>query len=401
MGSLPTLIAVLLILAAPLGVAGQNIGLGLSLLIFAIFSIHEQGRRLRAVLKSPVVAQFFLIWFVTLFPGVLATLAKGQLKEAGRFLLGYVLVTPMFVLGLALRDDVRSKVIKNVSTIILLLVGIISLSQFFMGWQLAGLNVTDQIKRAQGFYSHPLTLAYASLCIMPLIFAGALDKPRDWRAVLSALALLIMIATSQSLTVISLTAVTLIFLSIKLLTRKKMLVLALIATTLGIVTLSTPNPISQKFQTVLAGQRSDHETPYPDDRVAFWHAHWEMFKDAPIVGHGTDITREDRKPYYERIGLGHIKRMYEAHNMYLQAAVEGGLIAGLGLLAFLIWWFLHARNFTRVESWQRLGAMATPLAFAAGGLTQNSIQDSEVRYLLILSCTFCFAISMPSRREKN
>lgn len=401
MGSLPTLIAVLLILAAPLGVAGQNIGLGLSLLIFAIFSIHEQGRRLRAVLKSPVVAQFFLIWFVTLFPGVLATLAKGQVKEAGRFLLGYVLVTPMFVLGLALRDDVRSKVIKNVSTIILLLLGIISLSQFFMGWQLAGLNVTDQIKRAQGFYSHPLTLAYASLCIMPLIFARALDKPRDWRAVLSALALLIMIATSQSLTVISLTAVTLIFLSIKLLTRKKMLVLALIATTLGIVTLSTPNPISQKFQTVLAGQRSDHETPYPDDRVAFWHAHWEMYKDAPIVGHGTDITREDRKPYYERIGLGHIKRMYEAHNMYLQAAVEGGLIAGLGLLAFLIWWFLHARNFTRVESWQRLGAMATPLAFAAGGLTQNSIQDSEVRYLLILSCTFCFAISMPSRREKN
>jgi O-antigen ligase len=401
MGSLPTLIAVLLILAAPLGVAGQNIGLGLSLLIFAIYSIHEQGRRLRAVLKSPVVAQFFLIWFVTLFPGVLATLAKGQLREAGRFLLGYVLVTPMFVLGLALRDDVRGKVIKNVSTIILLLVGIISLSQFFMGWQLAGLNVTDQIKRAQGFYSHPLTLAYASLCIMPLIFARALDKPRDWRAVLSALALLIMIATSQSLTVISLTAVTLIFLSIKLLTRKKMLVLALIATTLGIVTLSTPNPISQKFQTVLAGQRSDHETPYPDDRVAFWHAHWEMFKDAPIVGHGTDITREDRKLYYERIGLGHIKRMYEAHNMYLQAAVEGGLIAGLGLLAFLIWWFLHARNFTRVESWQRLGALVTPLAFAAGGLTQNAIQDSEVRYLLILSCTFCFAISLPSRREKN
>jgi O-antigen ligase len=210
-----------------------------------------------------------------------------------------------------------------------------------------------------------------------------------------------MIATSQSLTVISLTAVTLTFLSIKLLTRKKMLALGLIATTLGIVALSTPNPISQKFQTVLAGQRSDHETPYPDDRLAFWHAHWEMFKDAPIVGHGTDITREDRKPYYERIGLGHIKRMYEAHNMYLQAVVEGGLVAGLGLLTFLIWWFLHARNFKQVESWQRLGAMITPLAFAAGGLTQNAIQDSEVRYLLILSCTFCFAISMPSHLEKN
>lgn len=401
MSSLPTVIAVLLILVAPLGVAGQNIGLGLSLLIFAVFSIYERGRRLRAVLKSPVVAQFFLIWFVTLFPSVVTTLAKGQLKEAGRFLLGYVLVTPMFVLGLALRDEVRSKVIKNFSTIILVLLSIISLSQFLTGWQLAGLTVTEQIKRAQGFYSHPLTLAYASLCIMPLICARALAKPRDWCALLSGLALLVMIATSQSLTVISLTAVTLTFLSINLLTGKKMLALGLIATTLGIVALSTPNPISQKFQTVLAGQRSDHETPYPDDRLAFWHAHWEMFKDAPIVGHGTDITREDRKPYYERIGLGHIKRMYEAHNMYLQAAVEGGLVAGLGLLTFLIWWFLHARSFKQVESWQRLGAMITPLAFAAGGLTQNAIQDSEVRYLLILSCTFCFTISMPSHLEKN
>jgi hypothetical protein len=30
--------------------------------------------------------------------------------------------------------------------------------------------------------------------------------------------------------------------------------------------------------------------------------------------------------------------------------------------------------------------MLTPLAFAMGGLTQNAIQDSEVRYILLLSC---------------
>lgn len=401
MGFAPTTIAILLILAAPLGVAGQNIALGLSLLLFGVYCFEDGGGRLRATLKSPSVTQFFKIWFVTLLPTIMATLGKGEVKDAGRFLLGYLLVTPMFIIGITLRDEIRQKVIKDASTIVLVVVGLICLSQFLIGWQFLGFTVTEQIKRAQGFYSHPLTLAYAALTIMPFICSRALAKSNDVHALLAAFAVLIMIITSQSITVISLTAVTLTFLSIKLLPRKKLLVLGLVATTFGTVTLITPNPISHKFQTVLQGQRSDHETPYPDDRLAFWHAHWEMFKDAPITGHGADITRENRKPYYERIGLGHIKRMYEAHNIYLQAAVEGGLIAALGLFAFFVWWFLHVSNFAWREQWQRLGFIMTPLVFAAGGLTQNAIQDSEVRYLLMLSCTICFSFMTPNTHEKN
>jgi O-antigen ligase len=401
MGLAPTTIAILLILAAPLGVAGQNIALGLSLLLFAAYCFKDGGGRLHATLKSAAVTQFFKVWFVTLLPTVVTTLGKGEIKDAGRFLLGYLLVTPMFIMGITLRDDIRQKVTKDVSTIVLALVGLICLSQFMIGWQFSGLTVTEQIRRAQGFYSHPLTLAYAALTIMPFVCSRALAKSCDVRALLSALAVLIMIITSQSITVISLTAVTLTFLSIKLLPRKKLLVLGLASATLGVITLMTPNSIAHKFKTVLQGQRSDHETPYPDDRLAFWHAHWEMLKDAPIAGHGADITREVRKPYYERIGLGHIKRMYEAHNMYLQAAVEGGVIAALGLVGFFIWWFLCVRTFAWREQWQKLGFIVTPLVFAAGGLTQNAIQDSEVRYLLMLSCTLCFSLMAQNYPAKN
>jgi hypothetical protein len=93
--------------------------------------------------------------------------------------------------------------------------------------------------------------------------------------------------------------------------------------------------------------------------------------------------------------------MYEAHNMYLQAAVEGGVIAALGLVGFFIWWFLCVRTFAWREQWQKLGFIVTPLVFAAGGLTQNAIQDSEVRYLLMLSCTLCFSLMAQNYPAKN
>lgn len=401
MGSLPTVIIAILILAAPLGVAGQNIGLGLALLLFLGFFLSDKKRSLVSVMKSPVVAQFFQIWLVALLPIIVATLVKDQFKEAGRFFLGYVLVTPIFVMGLTLRDKISQTIIYSISTLILVLVALVSLSQFLFGWQISGLALTDQIKRSQGFYSHPLTLAYAALAIMPLVCARAFGKTADPRAVISALALLCVIITSQSITVITLTGITLAFLAVKLLSRKNMIYVTLFALAAGMVTIGTSNPIAHKFRIVLQGQRSDHETPYADDRLAFWHAHWEMFKEAPIIGHGADITRSDRKPYYEKIGLGHIKRMYEAHNMYLQAAVEGGLLAVTGLLTFFIWWFLRAMHFTSPERWQRLAAMMTPLVFAAGGLTQNAIQDSEVRYMIILSCTICFCLMTPGLSRKT
>jgi len=279
--------------------------------------------------------------------------------------------------------------------------GVIAISQYMTGWKLDGLTFMPQINRAQGFYSHPLTLAYGALAIMPLILARALAHPKDWQAVLTAVAILTIIMTSQSVTVITLTVIALIILSVKLLTRKQLLALSLLASVSGVIIFMTPNPISHKFQIVLQGKRSDHETPYTDDRIAFWKAHWEMLKDAPITGHGSEINRDIRKPYYERIGLGHIKRMYEAHNMFLQTAVEGGVISALGLLSFFIWWAVKSRIFQSGESWIFWSSCLTPLLFAAGGLTQNAVQDSEVRYLVILALTVCFGFLKKSKPITN
>ena len=389
---LPTLIASIMILAAPLGVAGQNAGIGLAILMFAAFCFSDQFSNLRSFTRSSVFKQFSILWLLITVPITLSTMQNDSLKEGGRFLLGQLLALIIFSIGVSIsRLNVNRGFLRDVALGVLCVVALTSLSQIIFGWQLEGVKILPQIKRAQGFYSHPLTLAYGALTIMPAILANVLSKPNSRRHILATLSIFIIIFSSLSVTVMTLTAATTIYMCVKIVRPRKLLLMGVFAAIALTTMLQTTNPISEKFYLVLEGRRSDHETPYLDDRLAFWHANWEMFKDAPLVGHGTHLSAASRKPYYEKIGLGQISRMYEAHNMYLQAAVEGGVFAALGLVCFFYWWNLRARRDQKMGSWQRLAFTTTPLVFALGGLTQNAFQDSEVRYMLVLTCALAFS----------
>jgi O-antigen ligase len=384
-------VVTILILVAPLGVAGQNIGLCLSLIIFGILMARSSGRELLNALNSSTFKQYAILWSLILIPILAGTFIRGDLKEASRFFWGHFLVLQLMVMSLALRSrKFNNKLILNVVCSVMALLGIVALTQFLFGWKLQGVHLLPQIKRAQGFYSHPLTFAYAALVIMPWCTARLMAKPKDPRSWIIALSLAVIVLTSQSVTVIVLCFIFATILGFKLLSRKQLATAFLLGLATSILVLSVPNPISEKFRTVLSGQRSDHETNYPDDRMAFWHANWEMFKDDPIFGHGAGLGRSDRQPYYEKIGLGHLQRMYEAHNMFLQYAVEGGCIPPMALLAFFVWWHLHARRHGSNQNWERPAFMLTPLMFALGGLTQNAVQDSEVRFMLLFVCALSF-----------
>jgi len=388
---LSTIVPAVLILAAPLGVAGQNIGIGFATLAFVIFCFNDRARSLKSALKNPLVLRYLILWMLVILPIFVATIARGDFKEAARFILGYSLVLPLLVISLTLSHAPLNKsFIIKFSSIILSIVAVVALSQILIGWQITESQVTSQIRRAQGFYSHPLTLAYSALLIMPLTVARLIAKPKELISQALAVSIIIIVIASQSVTVIALTILTSAILCLRLLKPAQLGIVAILAAIVGTSAVTIPNPIANKFQTVMHGQRGDHETPYMDDRMAFWHAHWEMLKDAPVTGHGSGISREMRKPYYEKIGLGEIKRMYEAHNMYLQYAVEGGVLSAIGFFAFLIWWFLKMRSSTAIEPWLHWALVLTPLTFALGGLTQNAIQDSEVRYMCLLICALSF-----------
>jgi O-antigen ligase len=389
---IPTFIVSTLILVAPLGVAGQNIGIGLAVVLFSVFSKNDHGRSLKKGLSRHLSRQFAALSLLLVIPILSATITRGDTKESSGFLLGYLLVLAIFYIALSLaQTQIKERFLLKLASLVLAVIGLISLSQYLIGWKIDGIEIMQQIKRSQGFYSHPLTLAYAALIIVPTVVARLVAFPKDPKSIIMALSTLVIVVTSQSITVIVLTAVVSLAIAFKLLKLRQFAVLCVLGSMVGILAISVPNPISEKFQKVLSGERTDHETPYPDDRIAFWHAHWEMVKDAPLLGHGSGITRDMRRPYYEKIGLGSIERMYEAHNMYLQTAVEGGFLAVIGLLSFLTWWWLAARSARFLPAWMRIAAMYTPLAFAVGGLTQNALQDSEVRYVLFCMCALQMA----------
>jgi O-antigen ligase len=144
--------------------------------------------------------------------------------------------------------------------------------------------------------------------------------------------------------------------------------------------LLTPNRVSQKIAATLSDQGEDRQSEYPDDRLAFWHVHWEMIKEKPILGHGVDTDTSYRTPYYARLGLSEFKKKYEAHNTYLQIMTNGGIVA---LALFVLWLAWHIKATLELKDpWQRMAFLLCFTGFIIGSLTQNTFQDAEVRHAL-------------------
>lgn len=380
---LPSLVPVFYLLVLPLGVAGQNIGLGVALACSLILIYLDKGRFLKNALSYALLKQFLILWGLLIASVTIATAFASEHKEATRFFWGYCYGAVIPIMGVMVAGEKLGQYAKKTFQFILCLLGIVSISQLIWAWKFESGSFVETIHRAQGFYSHPLTLAYVALVTMPWSIAYALRDLKNIGGLVVCLATIAIILSSQSVTVIALTFIVGMIAVFWLLAGKtRLLVLAMVGlTTVGI--LATPNSVSKKIDNVLSGERGDHETNYPDDRMAFWHAHWEMFKDAPWIGHGSGLEPEDRAPYYSRIGLPDIKRKYEAHNMFLEYAVEGGVVAVLAFFGLLIWLVRIAINSKNLGKWEKFYLVITPIAFAIGGLTQNAIQDSEVRYVFL------------------
>jgi O-antigen ligase len=382
---LTTAIVIFAVLVAPLGVAGQNIGLGLSMATYLILNTTVSWKPLRRCLVDPWSKQYVIILSLIIIPISIATILRGNLKETSRFFWGYVFVCsiPLFFRSIS-QYKFEKKLVLALVDFLLVFLALVATSQFLWAWKLENHQIVSTIRRAQGFYSHPLTLAYAVLPLLPWLTARCFRKTGINRELLAWMSVNLIVLTSQSVTVLATNALIIIAVATKTFNLRQWLIGSVSATLIATAVLTTSNPISEKVHMVLTGARSDHETNYPDDRMAFWHANFEMFLDAPFLGHGTGLGKEDRRPYFEKIGLGHLKRMYESHNMYLQYAVEGGVIPAFALVGFLLWWIISAKQFSHNDRLTAYVMQITAVSFAMAGLTQNSMQDSEVRYIFML-----------------
>ncbi len=370
-----------LLLGIPFGPAAQAIvaACAISTLLIRRFISVTGARRTPARIESATMFLFlWLLWNLanSLFQEVMNGL------QATTLLFDYLPLLIIPYLGSSSRPLFWTKSTERAVVVMMSLWALVAFSQSISGWSLNSFPWGPYV-RSQGFYSHPLTLAYVILLFWPLsqhYFAI------QWQT-LGRVSAATMLAASSVLAILYLsgsrTCQAVAFLAAILgavIYLPKRTMIPALAGMVIVVTLivGTPNRLGSKFQSTFSSEGVDRYSSYPDDRLAFWHAHWLMFLDKPFTGHGRKISREIRQHYYTRLGLKNFEKPYTAHNMYLQTLAEGGVVS---LLLFFGWgtclMSYASRNFRdKPYLWLML------FVFFLAGTTQNAVQDSEVRYAL-------------------
>ncbi|SMF13808.1 O-antigen ligase family protein [Pseudobacteriovorax antillogorgiicola] len=376
------LVAILLVLSLPFGVAAQNAVSILVLILLAMNPKTAQAPWTWRDLMVVVLPLALCLWTM------IATIvnSKNPSQHVGQYLFGFLPLALLPVLA-AYRPMpllVRKPLVFQWAVGVVIFWAVVVFSQHLWGWSLQ--NPRGGVDfRPFGFFSHPLTLAYAALLLWPWALAKLFHNPRwtpAWLAVIS-IALILFYSGSRACQALAYGA-----LLWNLLTRLrgKARMAVVLAFILGAVaTFATDNPVSRRFTHLIASENPDRFSDYPDDRLAFWHAHWEMVKERPVLGHGMHLRHSYRQPYYETLGLGDFKKQYEAHNQYLQIWADGGLI---GLAIFTLWLFFLWQLGKRLPSSLASPFLQMLVVFGAGALVQNAYYDSEVRHIFTCSLIF-------------
>ena len=394
--------------AFPLGVAGQNFILSLVFLLamsrliqWAVNPARKTASLPPAMVLATGLALAYVLWNAT--AGWLNQAANPAARPAA-FIAGHLgwVFLPV-ILGMSGRylNQRHWQWLAAGTAVLVCAWAMVALSQSIWGWRIRGISFAPDQLRPRGFYSHPLTLAYASL----LVFAPALRAlfrfpgNRSLWFILAGAMLLVYLTESRMVQ-----GTALLLLGWNLLTRlrgrSRLLAVATLLI-LGIVAGSTENRLSSKFRSMFSEEGFDRQTTaYADDRLVFWDVHWDMIKDRPLTGHGPHIRTAYRSTWYEKKGLGEFPKKYEAHNIWLQILTNSG---GIGLALFLCWIFslLLLIRSTYLQPWQRSLFLQTLLAFLFSGFTQNNLQDAEVRYGFTLICSLLFVLCLQQQRSRE
>lgn len=374
----------------PFGVAMQNIVMALVFgYLVAKVKVLSTPLSLNKHLGRAVMAITGMVSVTAWASAINLIHAPGSVSS---YLLGHVSFYGLPLIFLLLLKDKRACLSdrKSYSSQFLSFVSIgwlcVILSQWLWGWKVSGVHIVfdDAYKRARGFYSHPLTLAYVALITFPAVLYYFRKNPRSilaWCLLTTQVAALYF---SMSRTAQFVGGILIVWFILMLDQIKTRIFFLLGLIVLAVAILMTPNLISQRLKNIMEGNQQqwseEKESHYADDRLAFWQAHWEMIKERPFLGHGAFLDSNYRKSYYTAIGLPGFKKSYEAHNQYLQILTEGGILA----FGFFVGWLYYLVKWCKTlpHGLSQVGYQ-TIFCFLAGGMTQNAFHDSEVRYAMM------------------
>ena len=382
-----TVVFSLLLISLPFGAAVHSVAAFLSIMISVFFlGGNAPGFRTGAwgkILIPPVVFASGVIGVTVLASALNDATSASLFSEILGY--GFWALGPSLILwALPPVSRLGWTRIGMMTAIGLVMWGAVCLSQNLWGWQVRGAAVVEASTRARGFYSHPLSLAYVALLVWPvcLHWWGVASK-KSWPtlAIFGCASLLLF---SQS-RMVQVTAALVFLVVLWRYCRGRVRLLAFAGCLLvGVGLWCTDNSISHKFKRTISEQGLDRLGHYPDDRFAFWHAHLEMFRDKPVIGHGYGTDYDYRSSYYEKIGLGGFVKKYTAHNLFLQLMVNGGVVGLFFFLSWLVWVWRLPRIFLPAGHWLQGLTADTIFAFVMASLTQNSLYDMYVRTCLVL-----------------
>ncbi|RYZ53606.1 MAG: O-antigen ligase family protein [Proteobacteria bacterium] len=392
----------LLILCLPFGPSLQSIAIGIA--TFTILIRDRAGlKTLAQKIGRKEGISLGLLLAVIVLP-IISTLLNSKNPETDviSFFFGFapLLIVPiLFLIQRPIPREGREK-LELVWTFLMIFWAVAALSQHIWGWKIQGVSLVhgDFFKRSQGFYSHPLTLAYVSLMLYPFHLVLLAADFKNWRRIALLLGNLALLYFSASRTAQAVALLATAGFALSYFKGRTRIYLLTAMTVAMIGVFSTPNAISRRFSAMSSGMLSEEkESAYADDRIAFWIVHLNMVKERPILGHGINLDKTYRVPYYDAIGLPGFKKAYEAHNQILQIAAEGGIVAAIAFLAWLVSLHFNWRNGSKNLAFIR---DLTLICLFLGGLTQNAYFDGEVRFALMTLLSFLYASGLHSKQAE-
>jgi O-antigen ligase len=125
-------------------------------------------------------------------------------------------------------------------------------------------------------------------------------------------------------------------------------------------------------------------TPDPS-RTAIWRGAVNIIRDRPVMGAGLGAFNTIYPTYGDRLGFQEVQH---AHNDYLQALAEGGGVAGIIVIGFLVAIFAAVRRALRsrdrFSSGAALAAGGGILAIVVQSFSQNNLQIPAIALTFLI-----------------
>lgn len=263
--------------------------------------------------------------------------------------------------------------------------------QHYTGWNLFGAGALHSLELdgrtiflPRGGFSHYQTYAnvfFLLFCLAAALTAGSAGRARRLRGAVTVLLGAAVVFSFTRGIWVSLLAALVVFAAA--FARRALSVLALAAGAVILAALLVPSNLRSRALTMA-------DPSVNVERLLLWETTWNMLRDRPLLGFGVGNYRRAQEQYVrDEVPLAMTRT--HAHNIWLQAAVERGV---LGMLA-LAWLAVRVLG-EALGSLRRLapggglphalaaGALAGLTGFFIDGLVQNNFGDSQVALLFWL-----------------